>query len=228
METCAFGAACFIGPDDDVIASRVGGKKSVDAARGEFVFCDDAIDPVERILMKLCRFRRTLGIFCFEHLVFAIPHAAQLPRMEEWRPVDVIDEVSQRHFKRPRADEFRHGWSVVVPIVFWRRGAGLLEREGFLFWPADEIFAQRFLFREVVADEPIALVGREQRSGDGHRARGVEHMHDRAGVMLGNFDRRVRGGGGGATNEQRGLESAPLHFFGNMHHLVERWSDQPR
>ena len=46
--------------------------------------------------------------------------------------------------------------------------------------------------------------------------------------MLGNLDRRVRGGGSRTTNEQRGLESASLHFFGNMHHLVERWSDQPR
>ncbi len=53
-------------------------------------------------------------------------------------------------------------------------------------------------------------------------------MHDRAGVMLGDLDGRVRGGGGGATNEQRGLEPAPLHLFGDMHHLVERWSDQPR
>ena len=53
-------------------------------------------------------------------------------------------------------------------------------------------------------------------------------MHDRAGVMLGDFDGRVRGGSGGATDEQRNLESAAFHFFGDMHHLVERWSDQPR
>ena len=45
--------------------------------------------------MKFCRFRRAFGIFCFEHLVLAIPHAAQLPRMKEWRPVDVIDEVAE-------------------------------------------------------------------------------------------------------------------------------------
>ena len=46
--------------------------------------------------------------------------------------------------------------------------------------------------------------------------------------MLGNLDCRVRGRCGGTANEQRNFESAPLHFFGDVHHLVERWSDQPR
>ena len=228
VEACAFGAARFIGPDDDVIAQRVRGEESVDATGVEMVALDDAIDPLERIAMELGRFGRAIGILRLEHLVLAIPHTAQFPRMKEWSPVDVIDEVAQGHFECPCASEGRRRRSVVVPIVFRRGGAGLLECEGFFFWPADEIFAQRFLFREVVADEAVALVGGEQRGGDGYRARGVEHMHDRAGVMLGDLDGRVCSGGGRATNEQRDFESAAFHFLGDMHHLVERWSDQAR
>jgi hypothetical protein len=51
-------------------------------------------------------------------------------------------------------------------------------------------------------------------------------MDHRTGVMLGDLDGGVRGGGGGATDEQRHLESAALHFLGDVDHLVERRRDQ--
>jgi len=47
-------------------------------------------------------------------------------------------------------------------------------------------------------------------------------------VFRGNLHRCVDQGGGGATHQQGYVHSQPLHFFGDMHHLVQGWSDQAR
>ena len=46
-------------------------------------------------------------------------------------------------------------------------------------------------------------------------------MYHRSGIMLGNFDRSVGGGGGGPANQQRLLELASLHLLGHVDHFIE-------
>ena len=60
----------------------------------------------------------------------------------------------------------------------------------------------------------------------GTRARGVQHMDDRTGVMRRDLHRRVRGAGRRPADQQRKLKTEPLHFARDMGHLVERRSDQ--
>ena len=52
-------------------------------------------------------------------------------------------------------------------------------------------------------------------------------MDDRPGIMLRDLDRGMGGGGGRAADQQRNRETTPLHFLRDMHHLIERWRDEP-
>ena len=73
----------------------------------------------------------------------------------------------------------------------------------------------------------VALGVREQRGDHAHRARGVLHVDRRPAVVLLDFHRRVRLGGGRAANQQRNGEALTLHLLRHVNHLVQRRGDQP-
>ncbi len=74
----------------------------------------------------------------------------------------------------------------------------------------------------------LALVALGQFARHGYRARGVQHVNNRAGVVRvdlhGGVDARSRG----PADEQRHGHSTPFHFLSDTHHLVERRRDQSR
>ncbi len=86
--------------------------------------------------------------------------------------------------------------------------------------------AQRLVFGAVLRHERRLSLVAEQAGRHRHRAAGVEHVDDRLAVVRRDLDRGVRAAGGRAADQQRQLETLPLHFAGDVHHLVERRRDQ--
>ena len=92
-----------------------------------------------------------------------------------------------------------------------------------------KVMAQFFVTGLIFSDEFFPLIG-EQRSCHWHRARGIEHMDDWAGVERSDFDGGMGGAGGGAAEEQRDAafgEPAFFHFACDVGHFVEGRCDQP-
>src|ERR1700733_14189728 len=67
----------------------------------------------------------------------------------------------------------------------------------------------------------------EKTGGHGHGPAGIQDVDDWLAVMWRNLNGGMRAARGCPSNQQRQLEALTLHLAGHMHHLVERWSDQP-
>ncbi|CCJ86418.1 hypothetical protein BN133_2795 [Cronobacter dublinensis 582] len=67
----------------------------------------------------------------------------------------------------------------------------------------------------------------EQRGDHAHGARGILHIDGRPAVVLLDFHRRMRFGGGGTANQQRQRKALALHLFRHVNHLIERRRNQP-
>ena len=85
---------------------------------------------------------------------------------------------------------------------------------------------QRFVFRFVLRHKLRAAIFAQQARGYRYGAAGIEHVHHRLAVMRCNLHGRMRAAGGGAANQQRQLQSLPLHLPRHVHHLVERRRNQ--
>jgi hypothetical protein len=70
-------------------------------------------------------------------------------------------------------------------------------------------------------DEGRAQVGRHQRLRDADRARGVLHPHRRRLVVGIDLQRGMRARSGCAADQQRHLETLPLHLARDVAHLLE-------
>ena len=211
----------------DVVPIGFRRKKTVDSACLKAVFPNQFFEIFECLVVKLLRFGGSCLILGFENLLLSIPNAAQLPCMEKRCPVDVIDEIDDLRFHSFRAREGRHRSGIALPIEFRRRFACLFDGKRFLLRTTEEILACLLLLFEQFLHKTLPPVLRQQRGGDRHRARGIKHMDNRPAVVLGDLDCGVRGGGRRTANEQRNRESTPLHFLGDMHHLIQRRCDQP-
>lgn len=215
--------------DDDIVSVGVGREESVDTGGHESFLGDDFFEEVLRFVVE---FLGDFGAFLvagFESFGFGIPDAAKLPGVEERGPVDVVREFAKGlAFDDAGSGEFRDGRGVVFPVDLHFEGAGLLECDRFFFGSALEVFAEFFVFRVVGADEGCAGFG-EEGGGHGDGAGGVEDMHERAGVVFGDFDCGVGGAGGGSADEDGDAlfaEAALFSFFGDRDHLVERGRDE--
>ena len=109
----------------DVIAVRVRRKEPVDPARGNQALSHDPVEKSARVREELLRLLSDDRVL--ENL--RIP-PAQLPRVEERRPVDERHEVGERHVvEDARAREEGNGKIRARPVEARLAGAGRGERQ---------------------------------------------------------------------------------------------------
>src|SRR6476646_1807021 len=93
-----FFSAGVISVNMNVVADGVCGPKSVNAARDQEIFRCNALEEFLRIIEKFARL--------FAHLWVVedrrVP-ATPFPRMKEWRPIDVFDQIAHSDWYLPRA-----------------------------------------------------------------------------------------------------------------------------
>ena len=227
VEAGLLGSTMFVVPDHDVVAVGIRREEAVDAAGGEALLGDDPFQQLKRLDVELGGFLGAFLVFGLQDAGLAVPDAAEFPGVEEGRPVDVFGEFAQRLAgDHAGAGEFGDRRGVARPVGQAGLGAGFDDADDLFLRAAGEGFAGLAVLLVVVGDEGFLLVGGEQGGGDGDRARGVEHVDHRAGVVLGDLDRGVGGGGRRAADQQRHGEAGFLHLLGDVDHLVERGRDE--
>ena len=218
VEACG---ARGVGVELDIVADRAGGKEAVDAARGDQVLLDDAIEQRVGFREELARLLALLRV-----VEDARIDAFQPPGVEERRPVDELAERGQREVvEHAHAGELGRGKVFGAPLDGRAAAARGLERDELLARRGVGL-AQRFVLGAMLRDELCLAVVAEQAGGDRHGAAGVEHVDHRLAVVRRNLDGGVRAAGGGSADEQRQLEVLALHLPGHVHHLVERRRDE--
>ena len=82
--------------EDDVVAVGVCGPEAVDAARAEQAVLDDLVEQLVRAVEQVARRLALLGIVEDRRIA-----TAELPGVEEERPVDVAAQLADRCLDRP-------------------------------------------------------------------------------------------------------------------------------
>ena len=123
----------------------------------------------------------------------------------------------------------RHRRGVVFPVerqIVFARGGQRYRRGTWFFTPV--LNTHGFVLFTRTSDKVIVLRIGEQRSHHAHGARGVLHIDRWAAVVLLNFHRGVRFGGGRAANQQRNGKALTLHLFRHVNHFIQRRGNQAR
>ena len=210
-----------VGVELDIVADGAGGKEAVDAARGDEVLLDDAIEERVGVGEDLARLRALLRM-----VEDARVDAFQAPGVEERRPVDELAQRGQgKVVEHADAGECGVGQVFGAPLDGSAAGAGGLERDDLLARRGVGL-AERLVVGAMLGDEVCLAVVAEQAGGDGHGAAGVEHVDDGLAVVRRDLDGGVGAAGGCSADEQRQLEALALHLLGDVHHLVERRRDE--
>ena len=194
----------------DVVSGGADAPETVDRARFQQPLLDDFVQQLAAVVVELLRAR------LLEDLREA---PAQLPRLEERRPVDERLDALERHVvEHARAEERRPRRLA----IFERRPAAprLVERKD------RDRLARRLRVAELLVfgahrGGELAFFLAEQRRHDADGARGVEHVHGRFRVARGDAHRGVELRRRRAADEQRDVKLAPLHLPRHMDHLVE-------
>src|SRR5207248_2424934 len=97
--------------------------KTVNAPRRKQIFIGDLRNQFLRVIKKLASLPANLRVI--ENCRIS---SAQLPRMKEGRPIDVIDQIGNRRSDNARSGEFRSCWFVAAPIDTCTICARLLKR----------------------------------------------------------------------------------------------------
>ena len=139
MEAGPLPGARVVRPNDDVVPGRVGGEKSIDAARLDPLALDDAFQEGLGVIIEFPGLDRPGLVLRAQRLGLGVPNPAELPGMEEWRPVDVVGQLAERlGVDRVGPEKLRNGRRVMVPVRREFPGPGLGERDDFLLGPAGE------------------------------------------------------------------------------------------
>ena len=211
---------------NDVVTICFGRVKTIDAFGGETFAFYDALEKFLSIKVELIGNFGSFRVSCLEGFGFPIPDTSELPTVKEGGPVNVIDEFAQGLvLDDARAGEFWYGRMVRAPIDELFVGSCFYQADCcFVFFVKGrtELYVPLFVF----TDEVTAALLAEQRGGDWHRARGVEHVNDRAGVMRCDLYRGVGWAGGSTTDEDGCAELTALHLLGNIDHFIKGWCDQ--
>src|SRR6516165_12268342 len=88
-------------------------------------------------------------------------------------------------------------------------------------------FAHRLILGAVLLHKSIPALLAQKAGRHRNRAAGIKYMYYWLAIVWRDLDRSVRTAGRRSTDEQRLLETLPFHLAGNVHHLVERRSNQP-
>ena len=123
------------------------------------------------------------------------------------------DQLRERHLDRPPPEERRRGDRLVVPVDPQPVGARLLVRQQRLLAARRVLLAQRLLRLAVRRVERRPARRSSRLDTDVHRARRVEHVHDRSAVLRRDLHRRVLPARRRAADQQRQREAAPLHLL---------------
>ena len=66
----------------------------------------------------------------------------------------------------------------------------------------------------------------QQPARNRHRFRSIQYMHHRTTITRIYFYRRMNSGSCSTTDQQRNFKSLFFHFFGHVHHFIQRRGDQ--
>src|SRR6185503_8311973 len=218
--------ARFIRVDLDVVVIDAVGREQADhAPRSQPALADGLLEQATRVRVQVARLLADLRVGEDVREL-----AAELPGVEERHPVDVARQIFERVVvEDTHAEEARHRRHVRIPAAVETVGARLCDRQlRTLDLLAMMLLAPRRVLALDARDVLGTLVAGHQLLTDADRPRRVLHVHDGAFVLRIDLHRGVRGRSGRATDQQRQLEALPLHFPGNVHHLVERRRDQAR
>ncbi len=216
--------ARLVAEHEDVVALGIGRPEADHGRRAEPFLVDDLLQHRLRVLEERARRLADLGVV-EDRRIFA----GQLPGLEERRPVDIGDELGKRKIlEQPRAEEARLRRRVIRPVELRGIGARGLERQ-----PQLVLLRARMrggdlgVFVADVGDIGRPLLRRHQALRDADRAARVGDI-DRlpAPVVRMDLHRRMDAAGGGAADQERQIETLPLHLGRDMAHLVERRRDQ--
>ena len=205
----------------DVVAVAVRRPESVDAARRQKPLADDVIEQRAGVIVQVARGRAVLRVI--ENRGKA---SLQLPRGKEQRPIDERGDLLERHVHQPRAREARRGYDVRTPGSQRPVRQSRLVGEERPTLERAVLLADLFLLLAVRAVEGGLLRRTEQARHDVHRARGVEHVHDRFAVLRSNLHGGVLAARRRPPDEERYGEAAALHLPRHEDHLVKRRGDQ--
>ena len=154
--------------------------------------------------------------------------ARQLPRLEERRPVDVLDQVGEREVAERRdPGRARLGRRGRVPVDDQAALASLLHRD-----------ASRVALGAAIADlgvllarareERLAAVVAQERRRDADRPARIRDVHDRSLALRCDAQRGVRLARRRAADQERRRDLLALELGRDVRHLLEARRDQPR
>ena len=149
--------------------------------------------------------------------------AAELPGMEERRPVHIRNQVGDRNVgKDPAAPEHRFDRFRPAKVGSAAAGDGELEEPR----PTAHGTAPFVLLPPAVFVYEGGRLRPEQSPNHPRGARGVGHVNDGARTRGGDPEGGVARRSGGAPDQQGQRNPLPFHLGGEAFHLIQGWGDE--
>src|SRR4029078_8078405 len=159
-----------VGVQRDFVAVARRRPEAVDAARAQLAARDDVVQQLARVRVQLARGRALLRVIEERR-----GSPDQLPGREEERPVDVVDQLAERHLDLARAQDGGRGKVSWTEVGHEPLSVRLSEsEEGLLLLAAVEL-AQLLLLLAVLDVELRALLAVDEARDHAARARRVQH-----------------------------------------------------
>jgi hypothetical protein len=197
-------------------------ERTVDAARRDQLLLNDRIQQRIRFA-KICRACAPCS-GCSKN---ARINALQFPCVEERRPVNELAQRRQRKvIQHAHAGKLRLGQILRAPLNRSASCAAPPQAKPASAAAPHEPCAAPHIRAMLRHKLRLAIVAQQARRHR-HRAARIQHMHHRLAVVRRNLHRRMRAARGRPANQQRQLETLPLHLARHMHHLIERRRNQP-
>ena len=206
----------------DVVAVGVGRPEPVDPPRLQQLLVGDAVEQFGGIGIELARGLAVLGVV--EH---SGEPSAQLPRVEEERPVDIRHQVRQRDVIQDSCTrELGDGDVIGAPRDRRALGPCVGELEHGARRLAGMHLAKLVLLGAQIDQEIVAGILVDDTRHDIDGLGRIEDVGNQARIFRGDLDRGVLFARGRPTDQQRQLEVASLHLTRHMDHLVKRRRDE--
>ena len=208
---------------DIVVINRVGRIQADDRSRGQQPVADNPIEQFRRVLVQRRRLLSDGGI-----VQNGREFSAELPRLEEGSPIDAMHELVEGiRLKHLWPQRGRSGWLVCGPAQVDPTAPSFGDRqEGGLCLAMPVRLADFGVLVPMSGRELVPLVGVQECTHHTDAARRVEDMDRWAVVLLVDLHGRMYPRRGRPADQERSIERQALHLFGDVHHLVERRSDE--
>ena len=220
-------SGCFlagvVAEKGDVVGSVASGGEEADHGPGlDPLLINDLFEHGLGLLEQFCGLYT--HYFILQDLGVAPFH---LPGLEEGAPIDVVDQLCKRIVvKHLDAGLLGRDRLDLIPVGGDGIGAGIRQADQFaLLLLGQAPLPGLGVFVLDAGGIGRALAFGEQAAGHAHGAGGIRHIDCRTLVFRGDLYRGMDTGGGGAADEQRGLEFQALHLLGHVHDLVQGGCD---